>query len=1515
MKKNALLKSLLSLAAVLALLLCLGAAAMAETGSGDYVLDAALTAKAGSAYNITVTNLNQVPWWDLRILEKTYEGDWPDVWRKTSDDMTASAKTTFKVPASKLKADTRYRVSLWVNHNSEDPDDGELIEQDLYVYSAQSGDLTLKLNGGTAPITAKVRERVHFEVDAPGSVSLLKYNGNEFHWHGYDPECGGHFEWDEEMDPENRCYFVKVAYADSYDWSAMESGDFNWDEFHAETDVAWSDISNVVELDIECYGQADAARLKTAPTKVARGETMNLTIRSAGASNSPSRGRYFSVYFRDDERDYGEGGWNASDVDTPVDFTVYTAELPVGKYKLMVASGALGYTWNDTEYEFEVTQPQKATTIKVSDTEVYMDDELRYSVFASGDVDHLAVEWYSVDQRETFWRNDYGGDWAIGSHREGRSGQYLLKAIVYNAQNQEIDRQEQAVTIISRGDMAPAVITCDGAVNTTKALSFKVSNLAQEGMDWFDINIWDMDERDEEGNWPEIYRVNRDDAGDRVSADGTLTVTIPRNTLTPGHTYRIRVWVDGQGYNGRDSESSFVAYNKTDSNLTLTVNGSKTSATGLAHSDDFDIVATAKGAAAIRIFNGDHWDFWNDISTEGELSIWDYWFDTGVYDVVAQACYDEDVNWDEIHDYEDWNQKLNWSGISNRVKVTVTSEGPAQVPQLDQDGYTVTRGQLLRFQIINGGGAIGAPDSCTDYHAYIVDSDWNWDGGNDASLWGDRESDYPLSGVLCTGYLEPERSYWLVVDGCSSGYDWNSIQVPLTVVEPEDDFTFIVESDELVIDTDFTICAYAPGAAWMTVDVRQLDGDDEFQWGDWPGDFINGVRQRLGEGTWELTAVAHFTDDEGNEINTTRSDPVTVHVGFLGDMVAPTFVVSPPSPADASEAHIFGLKDLQPFGDNWYDIRVHDDNFEWPEGYEGDEDLNLVWRACPDETAEGTDNGVDDEGVHWFTIPKGTLIAGHGYSIDVWVDQHGYRGADAHTRFLAFDGKLDDSVSITINGGDHADVLSNQDATIRIEAPGATMVRFWNGDHWECRGDFDPERGVVEFGYAWGDLNTPTRTLFASATSEEIDFDTFDWNWESLSGWGGVSNQVTVTISGTGKVTGGLEVTPLNFNDIERGEMARVRINCTENVKVEDVGGNVVDVSIRNGNDEIVGDTFFRYHDVTFPFEVGIPTARVEPGDYHVVVSVCGLGCEWAETWTWEDQNDDYMWFTLKDASFDITFDVGMTELMVGEDFPISIYAPGADEVSFVLCFTKDGDAFNPVLENYFGGDRVSQSVSNWIVGEMRAYVLVRYPGDEDWTRSDPVDDIIMNFTKKGDMDPVKQQWTTVVKAGTAPRFKFEGVKNAEWYSVGVVDPDEGWMQKYFMDFRAETAPTDWVTLRNGETMESGKVYTVGVDAFGKGYGMSSTDGAYNVAVLPADATEMVLPKALKKIEAEAFAGVKADMIVIPEGVTAIGSRAFAGCPNLFVVVNLSGAELPEDAFQGCALEDRIFVTDVMPAE
>ncbi len=57
----------------------------------------------------------------------------------------------------------------------------------------------------------------------------------------------------------------------------------------------------------------------------------------------------------------------------------------------------------------------------------------------------------------------------------------------------------------------------------------------------------------------------------------------------------------------------------------------------------------------------------------------------------------------------------------------------------------------------------------------------------------------------------------------------------------------------------------------------------------------------------------------------------------------------------------------------------------------------------------------------------------------------------------------------------------------------------------------------------------------------------------------------------------------------------------------------------------------------------------------------------------------------------------------------------------------------------------------------------------------------------------------------------------------------------------------------------------------------------------------------MKKVEAEAFAGLSFRAVVIPEGCTEIGEKAFKGCASLvYIRIPSTVKDLPDSAFEGC---------------
>lgn len=69
--------------------------------------------------------------------------------------------------------------------------------------------------------------------------------------------------------------------------------------------------------------------------------------------------------------------------------------------------------------------------------------------------------------------------------------------------------------------------------------------------------------------------------------------------------------------------------------------------------------------------------------------------------------------------------------------------------------------------------------------------------------------------------------------------------------------------------------------------------------------------------------------------------------------------------------------------------------------------------------------------------------------------------------------------------------------------------------------------------------------------------------------------------------------------------------------------------------------------------------------------------------------------------------------------------------------------------------------------------------------------------------------------------------------------------------------------------------------------------------------SQLRIPDSVTVIEAEAFAGITAEVVFLPGGSLSIGSRVFADCPNLkyIVIPSQAAVSAAEDAYDGCSAE------------
>lgn len=147
------------------------------------------------------------------------------------------------------------------------------------------------------------------------------------------------------------------------------------------------------------------------------------------------------------------------------------------------------------------------------------------------------------------------------------------------------------------------------------------------------------------------------------------------------------------------------------------------------------------------------------------------------------------------------------------------------------------------------------------------------------------------------------------------------------------------------------------------------------------------------------------------------------------------------------------------------------------------------------------------------------------------------------------------------------------------------------------------------------------------------------------------------------------------------------------------------------------------------------------------------------------------------------------------------------------------------------------------------------------------------------------------------------------------VEPEELLLQRgESQRIRAEVSPADAIDKTVKWSSSNTKVATVdgsgnvtGVSAGSAEISAVTEDGGYrascrvNVAEPFDSSPDYVLPAGVKKIEAEAFAGLTMKSVRCPEGLQEIGDRAFSDCRSLTkIYIPASVEEISETAFAGC---------------
>ena len=604
-------------------------------------------------------------------------------------------------------------------------------------------------------------------------------------------------------------------------------------------------------------------------------------------------------------------------------------------------------------------------------------------------------------------------------------------------------------------------------------------------------------------------------------------------------------------------------------------------------------------------------------------------------------------------------------------------------------------------------------------------------------------------------------------------------------------------------------------------------------------------------GDYEIYAKAFFGDEE------TESEHYHVYADYRGTMGTP--VIDRPAFAMSGENYTFSvtnLEQLMQIERAWWEVFV--------ETY--DEDAG-EWRLVFDESGDSTN--VPES----FSIPAADLEAGTLYQIVGCARATGWLSSESHSEFYVA-GAVDGNVSVKIVGEDyigldHADLYIGDHYTIRVEAPGATAIKFFpdNGEGFYYDSLYD---GEME--YYFDAEKTGTRTFFAMVSYDQVDTGTVDF--ESLN-WGGISGTATVSVNSLGQVDAAEFDAP---EAVEKGAPLPITIKSL---------GNAEQFEVRFVDEDGWDQDSKWFESMETPFVVNLFTGDLEVGEqYYVVINT------YAPHMIGNETAGESHPLQVTEPGTEIQVTLARDSVNVTEGVSYVVYAPGAEEVMLKVLDAEENvlyeseEAEGEALENTF-------AVMEWEAGTYFVYGGARYPGQDTWVFTE--NPYTLTVSSLGTLPSPVQTWKSIVIAGTEVEYSFEAVENANNYSA-IIHHNEDNVTGMQHDHAGS------FTLPTSVFGPSGVTYKVEVVAFGRGYNPSSGND-HRVAIIDPGKI-LVLPADLTTIEEEAFAGVDAQLIVLPEGVTSVAPRAFANCPNLLAVVSPNGAHLLDDnVFEGCPNE------------
>ena len=583
-----------------------------------------------------------------------------------------------------------------------------------------------------------------------------------------------------------------------------------------------------------------------------------------------------------------------------------------------------------------------------------------------------------------------------------------------------------------------------------------------------------------------------------------------------------------------------------------------------------------------------------------------------------------------------------YSETGVQIEFSVNGLGQCGAVNAALTADSVPRGQMLEI-------TVPAAENAEWYHARIRDNDWNEYYFVD--LGG------PGTYLLPTADLPVASDYFVIISTGAPGYYWNDTNVEeverFTVTEGS--AVFEVNRHEALTQEDVHASVYAPGAERIRFSAH-YNGEndpgwwDEYGWEteswtdrthwDWPEENITLRAEAMYDGQWQLIGEQTVTVTANHYYDAEYMRSLAPVVLNHGD----DLVIQLPEGVTGVWANIWD----DTAGGAWVYF------MNWDEGRQSsynyfDTDNPEGWAAGGEGPEEPCFHGEGGT----ILVPAQYLKANHTYRLD--MDMWGGIGTahdDVSDVKFSVIGFTEDDITLTINGSQDDQTLRIYDTwKVRVSAPGASAIRYFDGWNWHC---FDVrEDGLWESD--WGDEFDVTRSCYAQACYDPMDWDSFDGNWDSLN-WQGLSNIVRLTLYAEGQISAASFT--LDQTEVREGEFAVLRLSGMEDGANYHANAYWRD---ENGEEHWVSDVWYEHEDGV----IQMPTAHMGVGE-------------------WIIRLDSYGKVGLHHNSFESTItitdgDAGMylskSEALVHENVLVSIYAPGAERVRFSNWYWGENEA------------------------------------------------------------------------------------------------------------------------------------------------------------------------------------------------------------------------------------------------